>query len=220
MYVPVLSGFRAPPSGEGEGSSTPSAVYKRYKLSEEKTFASLFHPEKDSILRLVGLGGTKGKGCRRGCRAHASVRRFSPGELSAARTSPLCSRQVDQFLNKTGKFAIPGYPQKLGFLLWGPPGTGKTSLIKALAQHTKRSIISVPLSKISTNQELMDIVFDSKLTVQNSSDNAVSLPFHKTIFVMEDVDAASNGEQRALGSRFAHAACCWRAAALLMWHAS
>lgn len=39
---------------------------------------------------------------------------------------------------------------------------GKTSLIKALAQHTKRSIISVPLSKISTNQELMDIIFDNK----------------------------------------------------------
>ncbi len=77
-----------------------------------------------------------------------------------------------------------------------PAPAGKTSLIKALAQHTKRSIISVPLSKISTNQELMDIVFDSKLTVQNSSDSAVSLPFHKTIFVMEDVDAASNGEAR------------------------
>lgn len=34
-------------------------------------------------------------------------------------------RLVDSFLNKTGKFAIPGYPQKLGFLLYGPPGTGE-----------------------------------------------------------------------------------------------
>ncbi|KAG2490394.1 hypothetical protein HYH03_011194 [Edaphochlamys debaryana] len=156
LYMPVLSGFRLPASGgDGEASSTPSAVYKRYKLSEEKTFASFFHPDKDSVLRLV-----------------------------------------DQFLGKSGKFAIPGYPQKLGFLLYGPPGTGKTSLIKALAQHTKRSIISVPLSKISTNQELMDIVFDSRLTIQNSTDSAISLPFNKTIFVMEDVDAASNVVQR------------------------
>ena len=37
---------------------------------------------------------------------------------------------VDNFLNKRGKFAIPGYPHKLGFLLHGPPGTGKTSFIK------------------------------------------------------------------------------------------
>lgn len=39
-----------------------------------------------------------------------------------------------------------------------PPGTGKTSFIKALAQFTKRSVISIPLNKISTNQELMDIM--------------------------------------------------------------
>lgn len=32
---------------------TPSAVYKRYKLSEEKTFASFFHPDKKAILGLV-----------------------------------------------------------------------------------------------------------------------------------------------------------------------
>ena len=32
---------------------------------------------------------------------------------------------VNQFQEKKGKFGIPGYPQKLGFLLYGPPGTGK-----------------------------------------------------------------------------------------------
>jgi hypothetical protein len=30
--------------------------------------------------------------------------------------------QVEAFTNKTGKFAIKGYPNKLGFLLHGPPG--------------------------------------------------------------------------------------------------
>ncbi|KUF87637.1 hypothetical protein AM588_10001639 [Phytophthora nicotianae] len=30
------------------------------------------------------------------------------------------------FENKTGKFAIEGFPNKLGLLLYGPPGTGKT----------------------------------------------------------------------------------------------
>ena len=49
--MPVLSGWREPPA-EGE-ESKPSALYKRYKLSEEKTFASFFHPDKDPILRLV-----------------------------------------------------------------------------------------------------------------------------------------------------------------------
>jgi len=40
-------------------------------------------------------------------------------------------RLLDQFVAKQGKFAIPGFPHKLGLLLHGPPGTGKTSMIKA-----------------------------------------------------------------------------------------
>lgn len=153
FYVPVLSGFAARAASDEEGSKAPSAIYKRYKLSEEKTFASFFHPDKDAILSLV-----------------------------------------NQFTEKRGKFSIPGYPQKLGFLLYGPPGTGKTSFIKALAQFTKRSIISIPLTKIQTNQELMDIMFDQK--IKCDGEEVFALPYNKTIFVMEDVDAASTVVQR------------------------
>jgi chaperone BCS1 len=48
----------------------------------------------------------------------------------------------------------------------GPPGTGKTSLIKAIAHHTRRNIVSINLARIKTNQELMDIVFDQAFQVQ------------------------------------------------------
>ena len=97
--------------GGGEEGGAASRVFKRYKLSDEKQFSSLFFDEKEKLLGLL-----------------------------------------THFVAKTGKYAVQGYPHKLGLLLHGPPGTGKTSLIKALAQHTGRSIVNVPLARISTNQ--------------------------------------------------------------------
>ena len=139
------------PSSSKEDDGSSSLKYKRYPLSDSKTFGNgFFHPDKDSLLALV-----------------------------------------DHFTNKTGKFAIAGFPYKLGLLLHGPPGTGKTSLIKALAQYTGRHIISIPLNSIATNQGLMDIMFDRQYHVAGQ-DLPVRLPFSKTIFVMEDVDAASD----------------------------
>jgi len=143
-------------SKSGEGTSG-GRHYKRYKLSDHKTFKSLFFDEKPVLL----------------------------GMLS-------------HFTNKTGKYAIEGYPHKLGLLLHGPPGTGKTSLIKAMAQHTARSIVNVPLARIGTNQDLMDIMFDQQYMVEGE-EVPIKLVFKDVIFVMEDVDAASKVVQRRDG---------------------
>ena len=56
-------------------------------------------------------------------------------------------------------------------------------ILQALAQYTDRSIISIPLSKIKTNQELMDIVFDQDFAVVGEALSS-KLPFSKTVFVM------------------------------------
>ena len=50
-----------------------------------------------------------------------------------------------------GKCSVKGYPHKIGLHLHAPPGTGKTSLIKALACHTDRHIIEVSSGRTETN---------------------------------------------------------------------
>jgi DNA polymerase III delta prime subunit len=149
-YLYMLVKTPAASSSEGEGGeSAPSRVYKRYKLSDDKSFQCLFFKEKRLLLKLM-----------------------------------------THFVDKTGKYKIRGFPHKLGLLLHGPPGTGKTSLIKAMAQHTGRNVVSIPLARIETNQELMDIVFDQSFAVKGE-DMPIKLSFKDVIFVMEDLDAAS-----------------------------
>lgn len=70
-------------------------------------------------------------------------------------------------------------------------------MIKALAHHTGRSIVNVPLSKISTNAELMSQLFDKKYQVPGEM--PVNLDFKDVIFCLEDIDAASNIVKRRDG---------------------
>ncbi|KAG7375463.1 hypothetical protein PHYPSEUDO_001129 [Phytophthora pseudosyringae] len=98
---------------------------------------------------------------------------------------------LDSFETHSGKFAIKGFPYKLGLLLHGPPGTGKTSLIKAVAQYTKRHVVTISLGKIKTNQQLLDALFDMKFAVQGL-DSPIEMDFEDVIFVMEDIDCASS----------------------------
>ncbi|KAG2996778.1 hypothetical protein JG687_00013969 [Phytophthora cactorum] len=98
---------------------------------------------------------------------------------------------LDHFENKTGKFAIEGFPNKVGLLLYGPPGTGKTSVIKAVAEKTGRHIVNISLGKVTTNQELMDAMFDLRYAV-DGLDLPVLMGFKDIVFVMEDIDCASS----------------------------
>jgi hypothetical protein len=66
MYVPQLNKTMA--SSDDEKAS--GMVYKRYELAEEKTFANLFHPDREAIVQLVRF---RSGGCKLAIMAAASA---------------------------------------------------------------------------------------------------------------------------------------------------
>jgi len=87
---------------------------------------------------------------------------------------------VARFLNSRQRYQRLGVPYHRGYLLHGPPGTGKTSLVSALGCHFGLSIYVVKLSEFN-DRTLM---------------NAMSRIPLRSIVLFEDIDCAKSGESR------------------------
>ncbi|CAN7025860.1 unnamed protein product [Brassica rapa subsp. trilocularis] len=89
----------------------------------------------------------------------------------------LAFRDGEEYYKKIGK------AWKRGYLLHGPPGTGKSTMIAAMANLMSYSIYDLELTSIENNWEL------KKLLLATSS---------KSIFVIEDIDCSLDltGERR------------------------
>lgn len=63
-------------------------------------------------------------------------------------------RDVERFLQQESRYYQQGLAYKRGYLLHGPPGTGKSSAIKAIAQMYRMDIFLLDLSLIPDNAQL------------------------------------------------------------------
>jgi hypothetical protein len=93
--------------------------------------------------------------------------------------------KIDFFLKNKEWYYEKGIPYSLGIGLHGPPGTGKTSFIKALANYTNRHIIVMSLKIIKTKQQLEKFFFENTYNEDNE-DNSIT--WDKKILVFEDID--------------------------------
>lgn len=78
-----------------------------------------------------------------------------------------------------------GMKRKLGHLYVGPPGSGKTCFVTALAKFTGRSVVYIPISRITNNAELQSIIYDRKY-------NNVTYNMDEVIFIADELDSLNS----------------------------
>lgn len=86
-------------------------------------------------------------------------------------------KDLDFFMTKKEWFNNIGIPYSRGYLYYGPPGCGKTSLIKAMSNYCKRNIHYLIPNDIQNDSELYALLAD--------------IDYASTILVAEDIDCAS-----------------------------
>jgi ATP-dependent 26S proteasome regulatory subunit len=104
--------------------------------------------------------------------------------------------RVNFFLNNRSWYDERGIPYQLGLLLSGVPGSGKTSIIRAIANLTKRHIVNVNFANITTATQLKNLFFNEKLSVYTDSTmsnfQVLTIPLEHRIYVLEEIDAISD----------------------------
>ncbi|KAF9040001.1 P-loop containing nucleoside triphosphate hydrolase protein [Panaeolus papilionaceus] len=83
---------------------------------------------------------------------------------------------IKEFLDSGDWYGEVGIPYRRGYLLFGPPGTGKTSTVHALAGELNLEIYSLSLSSSSINDDVLQ--------------NSISAIPKRAILLIEDIDCA------------------------------
>jgi hypothetical protein len=99
-------------------------------------------------------------------------------------------RRLDFFMHHKDWYDRKGIPHTLGLVMWGLPGCGKTSTIKAIANETKRHIFNVLLSEVKTREALKNLFFNDTVMVHDGEMmQTLHIPVRNRIYIIEDIDA-------------------------------
>lgn len=93
---------------------------------------------------------------------------------------------LERFVKRREFYRRVGKAWKRGYLLFGPPGTGKSSLIAAIANYLKFDIYDLELTDLKTNSELRNLLISTE---------------NKSVLVVEDIDCSIELQDRLAQAR-------------------
>ncbi|KAL3580666.1 hypothetical protein D5086_018501 [Populus alba] len=98
----------------------------------------------------------------------------------------LIVEDLERFVKRREFYRRVGKAWKRGYLLFGPPGTGKSSLIAAIANYLKFDIYDLELTDLRTNSDLRSLLISTE---------------NKSVLVVEDIDCSFELQDRLAQAR-------------------
>ena len=104
------------------------------------------------------------------------------------------TKQIRFFIHNEKWYRRNSFPYKLGVLVHGSSRSGKTSFIKAVANECGRHVITVELTKQTTERQICSLFFEEEISVYNNINCSYiqKIPFHKRLYVFENIDKVSS----------------------------